>query len=340
MKFKFDAEQEYQLDAIAATVDLFDGQPADADQLLTTLRSNRDIDDGENLSLNMDLSVEIGAIGNNLLLTDESILENLKVVQNRNGLQGSETLKDGPQFDIEMETGTGKTYVYLRTIFELAEKYNFTKFIILVPSVAIREGVKTSIDLMREHFRTLYPAHPFDASVYSGKMPEEVQSFATSTSVQIMIMTIDSIRGNANTRIIHQTRDKLQGLRPVDYLKSTNPVVIMDEPQNMESKLSRSAIKDLDPACTLRYSATHRKTRNVIYRLDPVDAHEHGLVKQIVVAEATQQGGDATPYIKLVDVKRDPWQAKLELVCRKADGSFTRQVKTVKQHQDLSLIHI
>ena len=115
MIFKFNATQEYQLDAIAATVDLFDGQPADADQLLTTLRSNRDIDDSENLSLNMDLSVEIGAIGNNLLLTDESILENLKVVQNRNGLQGSDTLKDGPQFDIEMETGTGKTYVYLRT---------------------------------------------------------------------------------------------------------------------------------------------------------------------------------------------------------------------------------
>src|SRR5699024_11025669 len=137
-------------------------------QLLTTLRSNRGIDDSENLSLNMGLSVEIGAIGNNLLLTEETILENLKVVQNRNGLQGSETLKDGPQFDIEMETGTGKTYVYLRTIFELAEKYNFTKFIILVPSVAIREGVKTSIDLMRDHFRTLYPAHPFDASVYSG----------------------------------------------------------------------------------------------------------------------------------------------------------------------------
>lgn len=338
MRFKFDAKQEYQLDAIAATVDLFDGQPSDADQLLTTLRSNRDIDDSENLSLNLDLSVEIGAIGNNLLLTEETILENLKVVQNRNGLQGSDTLKDGPQFDIEMETGTGKTYVYLRTIFELAEKYNFTKFIILVPSVAIREGVKTSIDLMRDHFRTLYPAHPFDASVYSGKTAEEVQSFATSTSVQIMIMTIDSIRGNANTRIIHQTRDKLQGLRPVDYLKSTNPVVIMDEPQNMESKLSQSAIKDLDPACTLRYSATHRKTRNVIYRLDPVDAHEHGLVKQIVVAEATQQGGDATPYIKLVDVKRDPWQAKLELVCRKTDGSFTRQVKTVKQHQDLARI--
>lgn len=338
MKFEFDPKQQYQLDAINAAVGLFEGQPTDADQLLTTLRTKPRAEKTDQHSLEYDLAQEIGAIGNNLLLTDEIILENLRKVQDRNGLQNSESLEDGLQFDIEMETGTGKTYVYLRTIFELAEKYNFTKFIILVPSVAIREGVKTSISLMRDHFRTLYPAYPFDASVYSGKTAEEVQSFATSTSVQIMIMTIDSIRGNANTRIIHQKRDKLQGLEPIKYLSSTKPVVIMDEPQNMESKLAKSAIKDLNPVCTLRYSATHRKTRNVIYRLDPVDAHEFGLVKQIVVAETTQQGGDATPHIKLVDVKRDPWQAKLELVCRKADGSFARQIKPAKQHQDLARI--
>src|SRR5699024_8271219 len=121
--------------------------PADGDRLLTALHSNRGLDDREGVSSSMELPIEIGAVGNNLLLTDETILENLKMVQNRNGLQGSDVLKDGLQFDIEMETGTGKTYVYLRTIFELAQKYNFTKFIILVPSVAIREGVKTSIEL-------------------------------------------------------------------------------------------------------------------------------------------------------------------------------------------------
>ena len=104
---------------------------------------------------------------------------------------------------------------------------------------------------------------------------------------------------------MHQTRDKLNGLRPIDYLKATRPVVIMDEPQNMESQLSQSAVGELDPLCTLRYSATHRKQRNVVYRLDPVDAHDLGLVKQIVVAEAAQQGADAAPYIKLVEVKRD-----------------------------------
>ena len=150
-------------------------------------------------------------------------------------------------------------------------------------------------------------------------------------------MTIDSIRGDANSRIIHQARDKLNGLRPIDYLKATHPVVIMDEPQNMESVLSQSAVSELDPVFTLRYSATHKKRRNVVYRLDPVDAHDLGLVKQIVVAEVQQQGADAGPYIKLVSVKREPaWTARLELSVRKADGSLERREVNVKQHQELS----
>lgn len=346
MKFKFDDKQPFQLDAIAAVVDLFDGQPKDAEELVTRLRGSVQVAASNNAELpgiaefaarEAELAAEVGAVGNNLIVERDTVLENLRAVQNRNGLELSERLADEELgFDIEMETGTGKTYVYLRTIFELAQKYSFTKFVILVPSVAIREGVNTSIELMHDHFRDLYPALPFDTSVYSGKSAEEVQSFATATNVQILVMTIDSIRGDANSRIIHQTRDKLQGLRPIDYLKATRPVVIMDEPQNMESKLSQTAIDELSPTCTLRYSATHRKTRNVVYRLDPVDAHDKGLVKQIVVAEARQQGAGATPYIKLVDVQRDPWTAKLELLCRKADGSFAPTVKKVKQGQDLA----
>ena len=338
--FKFDASQPYQLDAIASVVDLFDGQPKDAEKLVTTLRGAAVLPDSDQTALDIDLTQEVGAVGNSLVLDRDLILANLQRVQDRNGLEVAPALAgDALDFDIEMETGTGKTYVYLRTIFDLAVRYNFTKFVILVPSVAIREGVSTSIRLMREHFENLYKPQgiTFDASIYSGKSPEEVQSFATSTNVQILIMTIDSIRGNANTRIIHQTRDKLNGLRPIDYLKATHPVVIMDEPQNMESQLSQSAVGELDPVFTLRYSATHKKQRNVVYRLDPVDAHVLGLVKQIVVAEVAQQGADATPYIKLVEVRREPsWSARLELSCRKADGSLERRVVSVKQHQELS----
>jgi len=338
--FQFDASQPYQLEAIASVVDLFDGQPKDAEKLFTTLRGAAVLPDSDQAALDIDLTQEVGAVGNSLVLDRDLILANLQRVQDPNGLEVAPSLAgDALDFDIEMETGTGKTYVYLRTIFDLAVRYNFTKFVILVPSVAIREGVSMSIRLMREHFETLYKPQgiTFDASIYSGKSAEEVQSFATSTNVQILIMTIDSIRGNANTRIIHQTRDKLNGLRPIDYLKATHPVVIMDEPQNMESQLSQSAVGELDPVFTLRYSATHKKQRNVVYRLDPVDAHDLGLVKQIVVAEVAQQGADATPYIKLVEVRREPsWSARLELSCRKADGSLERRVVSVKQHQELS----
>ncbi|MGJ4070019.1 DEAD/DEAH box helicase family protein [Corynebacterium macclintockiae] len=338
MKFKFDAKQEYQVQAIDSVTELFEGQPNDAGDFLTTFRTQRAISEDSRDALSYDLSEEIGAIGNNFLLDEATVLENLKVVQNEQGLEPAKNLSDGLQFDIEMETGTGKTYVYLRTIFELAEKYSFTKFVILVPSVAIREGVKTSIELMHDHFRQLYPASPFDYMVYSGKNAEEVQSFATSTSIQIMIMTIGSVRGRGNNLIMNQTRDKLNGLRPIDFLRATRPILIMDEPQNMESELSKTALAGMDPAFILRYSATHREMRNVAYRLDPVDAHELGLVKQIVVAEATEHGGDAKPYIKLLSIDSNPWQASLELVCRKKDGSLARQVKKVGRNQDLETV--
>ncbi len=337
MEFKFDGNQSYQRDAIDAVVDIFEGQPKDTSSLEVTLRSQF-IELGDQSVL--DMVNEVGAVGNRLVLDSSTLLHNLQKVQDRNGLEIVDAINENTlDFDIEMETGTGKTYVYLRTAFELAKKYNFTKFIILVPSVAIKEGVTSSIKIMKKHFDEIY-AIPFDPNVYSGSNAEEVQSFATSTSVQILVMTIDSLRGDKNTRVIHQNRDKLNGLRPIDYLRATKPIVIMDEPQNMESVLSQTALGELDPLCTLRYSATHRKTRNVVYRLDPVDAHELGLVKQIVVAEALQQGADAGQYVKLISVKNDKgFVAKMELACRKqSDGGIERKVLSVKNGQDLALI--
>ena len=336
--FQFDASQSHQVAAIESVIGLFDGQPKDVPSVVTTFQSPPTEAGELEGALDFDFSYEVGAIGNNLALDRELILENLQRVQVKNGLEVDEELSGSAlDFDVEMETGTGKTYVYLRTVFELAKKYSFSKFVILVPSVAIREGVISSIRLMRDHFKNLYPDIPADASVYSGKTAEEVQSFATSTSLQILIMTIDSIRGDANSRVIRQTRDKLNGLRPIDYLRATKPIVIMDEPQNMESLLSQSAVGDLNPTFTLRYSATHKTKRNVIYRLDPVDAHELGLVKQIVVADVQQQGADATPYIKLVGVKSEPtWTARLELAVRNSAGQSERREVNVRRNQELS----
>ncbi|MCG7267359.1 DEAD/DEAH box helicase family protein [Corynebacterium sp. ACRQJ] len=340
MKFQFDSRQPYQTSAIEAVTDLFDGQPADADQLLTSLQylppqQTLDLPDVGGQEA-LDIFEEIGAYGNDLVLDEDTVLENLQSVQDRNGLEINDGLVDGLQFDIEMETGTGKTYVYLRTAFELATKYKFNKYIILVPSVAIREGVKNSIQLMREHFRHLYPQINMDYTVYSGDRAEDVRDFATATSLQFMVMTIDSIRGDKNTRIIHQQRDKLSGLRPLDYLQATRPIVIMDEPQNMESLLAQSAVADLNPMCTLRYSATHRTTRNIVYRLDPLDAHRLELVKKIVVSDAQELGSAAKPYVKLLEVKRDPTlKADLELIYRKKDGSYAKRKVTATQGADL-----
>ena len=331
MRFQFDPHQPYQTSAIEAVTDLFDSQPADADQLVTPFRllpAQPSLTDLRELSSQreLDIAAEVGAIGNNLVLDEDTILSNLRRVQDRNGLEITDDLVDGLQFDIEMETGTGKTYVYLRTAFELAKRYQFTKFIILVPSVAIREGVKTSINLMRKHFRHLYPEINMNATVYAGERAEEVRDFATATSLQFLVMTIDSLRGDKNTRIVHQSRDKLAGLRPLDYLRATRPIIIMDEPQNMESLLAQSAVAELDPLCTLRYSATHRTTRNVVYRLDPLDAHNLGLVKTIVVADTQELGNTAKPYVKLLEVRREPtYSAKLKLVCRNKDGSYAKR---------------
>lgn len=339
MRFQFDPHQPYQIDAIEAVTALFDGQPDDADQLVTSLQSLSpqqwlDLPDFGGQET-FDLADEIGAYGNNLVLDDDTIVANLRRVQDRNGLDVNDELVDGLQFDIEMETGTGKTYVYLRTAFELARQYHFNKFIILVPSVAIREGVKTSIESMQEHFRHLYPQINMDYTVYSGDRAEEVRDFATATSLQFLVMTIDSIRGNKNTRIIHQQHDKLSGLRPLDYLQATHPIVIMDEPQNMESQLAQSAISDLNPLCTLRYSATHRTVRNVVYRLDPLDAHRLELVKKIVVSDALELGSAAKPYVKLLEVRRNPFKAILELVVKKKDGRYSKQKVSASQGADL-----
>lgn len=330
MKLKFDPNQQFQQDAINAVVDLFEGQPKDADKLVSVLKE-KDASAFDSI-LKLD---EVGAVGNNLAIGQEVVLQNLKSIQDRNGLKVTDQL-DGMNFSIEMETGTGKTYVYLRTIFELSKRYNFTKFIILVPSVAIREGVAASIRLMKEHFTEIY-AQPFDYSVYSGKNSQQVHSFATNTNVQIMIMTIQSVKGNKDTLIMHNARNQLNGLAPIDFLNATQPIVIMDEPQNMEGELAKSALKDLNPLCTLRYSATHKNEYNIVYRLDPVDAHNQGLVKQIIVADVVQQGADAKPYIKLLGVNRDPWRAKLELVVRTASG-LQRKAINVNQHQDLATV--
>lgn len=330
--FHFDSSQGHQLRAIQSAVDLFRGQPRDAESIVTSIRIHFSASRTEPVfdldSLSSDLSLEIGAVGNNLLLKPSEVLTNLKEVQERNGVEVSDGLvAESFEFDFEMETGTGKTYVYLRTALEFHKKFGFSKFIVVVPRKAIKEGVITAIRQMRDHLSNLYG--PFDAYLYDGANPEQVQGFATGTLPTFLIVSIDSMKRDGN--VIFRPIDRLNGLAPIQFLKAIRPVVIVDEPQLMESELAVSAIDELEAITVLRYSATHRKERNVVYRLDPVDAHDLGLVKQIVVAEVSQSGADATPYLRLIKVDNNSgkFSARMELACRNSAGTIARKERTV-----------
>ena len=176
-------------------------------------------------------------------------------------------------FSVEMETGfTGKTYVYLRTIFELYKNYGLKKFIIIVPSVAIREGVLKTLQITQKHFSEIYENTPYDYYEYDSKKINLIRQFARLNMLQIMILTIDSF--NKDTNIMKQQRDNLHGEKPIDLVNKTRPILILDEPQNMESKKTKESLDSLNPLFTLRYSATHRNYYNLIHRLTPVDAYE------------------------------------------------------------------
>jgi type III restriction enzyme len=290
MKIKFDSNQDYQLDAIKAVVDVFDGQPlAQGDY---EIRFD---------AVGGDLLSDLG-VGNNLVLSEDRIVQNIRAVQEQNEIQPRiEDLSEGMNFSVEMETGTGKTYVYLRSIYELNKTYGFKKFVIVVPSVAIREGVLKNIELTAEHFQAIYGNVPFDSWVYDSKQVSRLRGFANSNQLQILIINIDAF--NKDLNVIHQENDRLSGRKPVEFLQATNPIVIVDEPQNMESEQARAAIENLNPLCTLRYSATHRNVYNLLYRLDPVRAYDMKLVKRIEVDAILDEPDFNKPYIEVKSVK-------------------------------------
>lgn len=289
MKIKFDSNQQYQRDAIDAVLGLFDGQPLSTGAFELALS-----DSGSLVGL-----TELG-LGNQLALDEAAFLRNLQPVQQTNNLPVSDAL-DGMNFSIEMETGTGKTYVYLRSIFELHQRYGFNKFIIVVPSVAIREGVITSLRLMREHFQTLFGNVAFDSWVYDSRQYSKLRQFAQSNTLQILVMNIDAFNKQANN-VIHQDKDQLSGRKPIEFVQAAQPIVILDEPQNMESEQAKKAIASLNPLCTLRYSATHRNRYNLVYKLDPVQAYDLKLVKRIEVSSVLDDPDFNQPYIQVQNI--------------------------------------
>lgn len=328
MKLQFNEELDYQLEAIKSITNIFNGQ-SKCKSGFTVVSAIDEIGTEGKLLTNE-------GVGNKLEIDEEDILKNVREIQLKNGLPPSNAIrKDDYHFDIEMETGTGKTYVFLRTIFELNFKYGFTKFVIVVPSVAIKEGVVKSIDIMTEHFKELYNNVIFKSSEYKSKNLDVLRDFAISDNIRIMVMTVQSF--NKDSNVINMENEKTNGLKPLQFLQQTKPIVIIDEPQTTAStQKSNEAINSLKPLCTLRYSATHKNINNLMFKLDAIDAYERQLVKQIEVASIEANENNNLAYLKLVSVdnKKSPITAKIEIDKIKA-GKSKREAVTVRVGDDL-----
>jgi len=335
MKLKFDSNQEFQKDAVNAIVDIFDGLPLNEGGIKINLKSK-----GEGLFENLQQN-ELG-IGNNLSLPNGEILKNIHRIQDRNDIPRIPNLQ-GLDFSVEMETGTGKTYVYLRTILELNKKYGLNKFVIVVPSVAIREGTLKNLQITQEHFKNLYNNVPLNYAVYDSQKMSIVKNFAISNELQILVINIDAFRkdftdtgGEDRGVLFHRSNEKLNGYSPRDYVQAMHPIVIIDEPQSVDNTpRAKMAISSLNPLCKLRYSATHINPYNLVYKLDPIKASKLKLVKKISVASARGMDGVGDTYIKLLSCNnRNGIKAKLEIQVQTVTGPKNKTV-TAKGGDDL-----
>jgi type III restriction enzyme len=343
MKLHFEPNLDYQLSAIEAVCDLFRGQEICRSEFTVTMRVPAAPVDDDLFPGTMPQQMSLGVaesdlgVGNRLTLLDDEINDNLHGIQLRGGLPPSGKLASG-DFTVEMETGTGKTYVYLRSIFELNKRYGFFKFVIVVPSVAIKEGVYKTLQITEEHFKGLYAGVPFDYFIYDSNKLGQVRNFATSSNIQIMVVTVGAIN-KKDVNNLYKDSEKTGGEKPIDLIKATSPIIIVDEPQSVDGGLEgrgKVALDAMNPLCTLRYSATHVNKHHMVYRLDAVDAYEKKLVKQIEVAAATVQGGSNKPFVRLVSVsnKRGVTAAKVELDVKTAAG-VKRQEVIVQDLDDL-----
>lgn len=331
MKLHFEPDLDYQHTAIEAVCDLFRGQEINRTEFTVTRRPEGGAQ-GE-----LGLVENERGIGNRLTLLDDEIIGNLKDIQLRNGLPPSAGLTSG-DFTVEMETGTGKTYVYLRTIFELNKRFGFTKFVIVVPSVAIKEGVYKTLQITEEHFKGLYSGQPFDYFLYDSSKLGQVRNFATSPTIQIMVVTVGAIN-KKEVNNLYKDSEKTGGDAPIDLIRATRPVIIVDEPQSVDGGLEgrgKQALGEMQPLCTLRYSATHVDKHHMVYRLDAVDAYDRKLVKQIEVASLEVEGGHNKAYLRFVSASnaRGTVTARVE-VDRAIGNAVRRDVITVQDGFDL-----
>ncbi|PIE83874.1 MAG: restriction endonuclease subunit R [Bacteroidia bacterium] len=337
MKLQF-KEQGYQLAAVASVVDVFEGQPR-----VEGLQYQ--VDPGSRAGLDMDAA----GVRNADIARDVAsrLLARVQAVQGRNRVARSEVLHSklgACQLDVEMETGTGKTYVYTQTIFELNRLYGWSKFIIIVPSVAIREGVRKSLSMTEQHFHSLY-GKKLRHFVYDSKHLQKIDEFARDTQIGVMIINMQAFNremgkegGSRDALIIHSRQDSFSSRRPIDVIASTRPILILDEPQKMEGRKTQGAMQTFNPLFSINYSATHRTAHNLVYVLDALDAYNQRLVKKIEVVGFELRnilGTSAYLYLSDIIISTDrPPCAKIEMEVREAHG-IRRRVKSFSSRDDL-----
>lgn len=306
MKLQF-KQQKFQQDAANAVVNVFRGQPFYTPTYL--------MDAGNDGDHGLIDQFEFTGWNNNKIvpqLTEDAILSNIKKVQMQNGIQPSEHLEGKYNLTIEMETGVGKTYTYIKTMYELNKAYGWSKFIVVVPSIAIREGVYKTFEVTQEHFAEEY-GKKIQFFIYNSARLSEIESFASSNSIHVMIINSQAFNAKGkDARRIKMELDEFRSRRPIDVIAKTNPIVIIDEPQSVEGEQTKKNLKDFNALLTLRYSATHKKDSiyNMVYRLDAIDAYNKKLVKKISVKGITEKGDTATDgyvYLESVNLsQKDP----------------------------------
>lgn len=338
MKLKF-KQQKFQADAAQAVVDVFAGQGKKQNKYIM------DIDLHEK-QMTVGEDIDFMGVANqkiNPILSADKLLSQIRKVQIDNSIKPSEKLEgDGLNLSIEMETGVGKTYTYIKTMYELYEKYGWAKYIIVVPSVAIREGVYKSFEVTEDHFASLY-GHRIRYFIYDSSKLSDISNFASDSNINVIIMNYQafnsSYKGNASeaARKIFRELDEFNSRKPIDVISKTNPILILDEPQSLEGKATKERLKDFKALFTLRYSATHKYPYNMVYKLDAVDAYNERLVKRIQVKGISQTsltGTNGYIYFDSINISKSAPTANLEIEV-KYKSSIKRKMVRVEEGDNL-----
>lgn len=331
MKLKF-KKQQFQIDAVQAVVDCFKGQPIKTNRF-TLERSQEIIRKTKQAAqgvqeIGFEIEEAIGYRNSTVKLMDSQVLENIQSVQGENDILESAQIerpkgvKDGFNLTVEMETGTGKTYTYIRTMYELQKKYGWSKYIVIVPSVAIREGVYKTFEVTQDHFQELYGQKiaPF---IYNSSRPQDVENFASDSRISVMIINTQAFN-KKHSNVMHEESDRFGSRKPIEIISQTNPILIIDEPQSVDGPKTLASMQEFKPLFSLRYSATHKVDYNMVYRLDALDSYNQKLVKKIQVKGITVKGIDGTGgYLYLEEISLSttkPPFAVMEFEERRAAG--------------------